>query len=72
MTIQYHIVRGKKDEDVIGPADATVVITIPIEACALDPVVAYMQGKLKAAGHTGALLAALESGEVAKVLAAYA
>ena len=71
-TIQYRVVRGKRDEVVNGPDDAAVVITVGLADVALDPTVAYMQGKLKAAGHTGVLLDALRSGEVASALAALA
>jgi hypothetical protein len=71
-TIQYRVILGKKDQIVIGPDDADVVITIPKEYCGLDPAVAYMQGRLKAAGHTGVLFDALRSGEVEKVLKAHA
>jgi hypothetical protein len=71
-TVQYHIVLGKKEEIVVGPADADVVVTIAKADCGLDPNVAYMQGRLKAAGHTGVLFAALQSGAVAEVLQAHA
>ena len=71
-TVQYHIVLGKKEEIVVGPADADVVVTIAKADCGLDPNVAYMQGRLKAAGHTGVLFAALQSGEAAEVLRAHA
>jgi hypothetical protein len=71
-TVQYHIVLGKKEEIVVGPADADVVVTIAKADCGLDPNVAYMQGRLKAAGHTGVLFAALQSGEAAEVLQAHA
>ena len=68
-TFQYHVVRGKRDEVVVGPDDADVVVTVGIADAGLDPTVAYMQGKLKAAGHTGALLDGLRSGEIARGLA---
>ena len=71
-TIQYRVVKGKRDEIVEGPDDATVVVTVGLADVGLDPTVAYMQGKLKAAGHTGVLLDALRSGEVARALAALA
>ena len=71
-TIQYRVILGKKDQVVIGPDDADVVITIPKEDCGLDPAVAFMQGRLKAAGHTGVLFEALRSGAVEKVLKAQA
>jgi hypothetical protein len=70
--IQYRVVRGKRDEMVDGPDDATVVITIALADVGLDPTVAYMQGKLKAAGHTGVLLDALRSGEIGRALTALA
>jgi hypothetical protein len=69
-TIQVRIVAGKKDELVIGPDDADVVVSIGKADASLDPTVAYMQGKLKATGHTGVLLDALRSGEIAGVIAA--
>ena len=71
-TVQYHIVLGKKEEIVVGPADADVVVTIAQADCGLDPNVAYMQGRLKAAGPTGVLFAALQSGAAAEVLRAHA
>lgn len=66
---QYHIVIGKKNEIVVGPDDADVVITVGQADLALDPTVAFMQGKLKSAGSTGALFTLLKSGEVARALA---
>jgi hypothetical protein len=71
-TIQYRVILGKKDQIVIGPDDADVVIMIPKEDCGLDPAVAFMQGRLKAAGHTGVLFEGLRSGAVEKVLKAQA
>ena len=71
-TVQYHIVLGKKEEIVVGPADADVVVTIAKADCGLDPNVAYMQGRLKAAGPTGVLFAALQSGAAVEVLRAHA
>jgi hypothetical protein len=47
-TVQYHIVLGKKDEIVVGPDGADVVVTIGKADCGTDPTVAYMQGRLKA------------------------
>jgi hypothetical protein len=69
-TLQVHLVLGKKDERVSGPADADVVVTIGVADAGLDPTVAFMQGKLKATGHTGALFELLSSGEVAHAIAA--
>ena len=71
-TVQYRVVVGKKDEIVIGPADADVVVTVPQADCGMDPAVAYMQGRLKAAGHTGVLFEAFRSGEAERVLKAHA
>jgi hypothetical protein len=71
-TVQYRIVIGKKEQSVIGPDDADVVIVVAQADCGLDPTVAFMQGRLKATGHTGVLFSALRSGEVAKVLQAQA
>jgi len=70
--VQYRIVKGKRDEVVEGPDDAAVVVSVGVADVGLDPTVAFMQGKLKAAGHTGVLLDALRSGEVARALAALA
>jgi len=70
--MQIHIVVGRRDEIVHGPADADLVITVNRADIGLDPTVAYMQGRLKAAGHTGLLFEALRSGAVARELAAHA
>jgi hypothetical protein len=67
--VQYRIVRGRRDEVVFGPDDAAVVISVGPADLGLEPTVAYMQGKLKATGHTGVLLDLLRSGEVARALA---
>lgn len=67
-TLQVHVVYGKKDERVAGPADADVVVTVNAPDASLDPTVAFMQGKLKATGHTGQLFDLLRSGEVARVI----
>jgi hypothetical protein len=68
MSVQYRIIHGKKDEHVTGPDDADVVISVEAADRALDPVVAYMRGKLKVVGHTGKFFDALKSGEVAAAL----
>ena len=39
---------GKKDEAVEGPDDADVIITVAAADAAIEPNVAYMQGRLKA------------------------
>jgi hypothetical protein len=48
------------------------VITVNRADVGLDPTVAYMQGRLKAAGNTGLLFEALRSGAVGRELAAHA
>lgn len=68
-TVQYRIALGKKDEIVVGPDDAELVVTIAQADLGLDPTVAYMQGKLKSTGSTGRLFELLESGAVAEALA---
>lgn len=67
-TVQYRIVIGKKDERVEGADDATVVVSAPlvdVVADGFDPAVAFMQGRVKATGSTGALFALLRSGAAA-------
>ncbi len=71
-SVQYRIVLGKKDELVIGGDDADLVISVAQADCGLEPTVAYMQGRLKAAGPSRLLFEVLESGAVAEVLAAHA
>ncbi len=70
--VQYRIVLGKRDEIVVGPDQAEVVITVAKADCGLDPTIAYMQGKLKSTGPTGVLFEVLKSGVVADVLRAHA
>ena len=62
-SVQYRVVFGKQDEAVEGPDGADVVITVSAADAVLDPSVAYMQGRLKAVGHTGVLFEVLASGE---------
>jgi hypothetical protein len=69
-TVQYRIAVSKKEELVVGPDDADLVVTIPRDAVEQDPTVAYMQGKLKSTGSTGQLFDLLRSGEVAVALRA--
>ena len=67
-TVQYRIVIGKKDERVEGADDATVVVSAPlvdVVADGFDPAVAFMQGRVKVTGSTGALFALLRSGAAA-------
>ena len=70
MTVQYRVAFAKNDEAIDGPDDADVVVTIAAADAGLDPTVAFMQGKLKATGHTGRLFDLLRSGEVASAIAA--
>ncbi len=72
MSVQYRVIVGKKDERTAGPDDAEIVVTVPLEDAAaedFDPAVAYMRGKLKAAGHTGQILDLLKSGDAAGAIA---
>jgi hypothetical protein len=71
-SVQYHVVIAKKDEIVVGDDGADIVVTIPKADCGLDPTVAFMQGRLKATGNTGALFELLRSGAIAEALAPYA
>jgi hypothetical protein len=68
MTAQYRVAFAKNDEAVDGPDDAAVVISIAVADAALDPTVAYMQGKLKAVGHTGELFEVLRNGDAATAI----
>jgi hypothetical protein len=70
-TVQYRVIVGKKNELVDGPDDADVVVSVPLDeaqADGFDPVVAYMQGRLKSTGSTGALFELLRSGAVVEAL----
>lgn len=68
MSVQYRVAFGKKDEVVEGPDGADVVISIAAADAAIPPSVAYMQGRLKASGHTGALFEVLRNGEAAAAI----
>jgi hypothetical protein len=71
VSVQYRVIVAKKDERVDGPDDADIVISVPLDDAAadgFDPTVAYMRGKLKAAGHTGRILDVLESGKAATAI----
>jgi hypothetical protein len=73
MSVQYRVVVAKKDERIDGPDDADIVITVAVVDAAaddFDPTVAFMRGKLKAAGHTGQILDLLKSGDATAALAA--
>lgn len=65
VTVQYRVQFGKSDEAVSGPDDADVVVRIASKDAASDPSLAFMQGKLKAEGSTGALFRVLMSGDAA-------
>jgi putative sterol carrier protein len=70
-TTQYRVIVGKKDEIVDGPDDADLVVTVPLAdvlADDFDPAVAYMQGKLKSTGSTGALFDLIRSGAATTAL----
>ena len=69
MSVQVRLALSKREERVDGPDDADVVVTIGVADAAVEPAVAYMQGKLKATGHTGRLIEALQSGEIAAAVA---
>ena len=65
------MVVAKKDERVDGPDDADVVVTVPVAVArgdGFDATVEFMRGRLKAAGHTGAVLELLKSGEATSAL----
>ena len=64
-TIQVRLAMSRQDVRVDGPDDADVIVTMSRADAALDPTVAYMTGKLKATGSTGALLSALADGRIA-------
>jgi hypothetical protein len=68
MTVQYRVSFGKNDEAVEGPDDADVVVTIASSDAAVDPTVAYMQGKLKSTGSTAALFEVMRSGEASAAI----
>jgi hypothetical protein len=69
VSVQVRLAITKKEERVDGPDDADVIVTIGVADAAVEPTVAYMQGKLKATGHTGRLIEALQSGEIAAAVA---
>lgn len=67
-TVQYRVVFAKSDEAVEGPDDAATVAVIAAADATLDPAVAFMQGRLKATGSTGALFDALRDGSAAAAI----
>jgi hypothetical protein len=68
VSVQYRVAFGKKDEVVEGDDSADVVVTIAAVDAGLDPAVAYMQGKLKATGHTGQLFEVIRNGQAAAAI----
>ena len=70
-TVQYRLFVAKSNEIVDGPDDADVVITVPLDDVRdppFEPTVAYMRGRLKTTGSTGAFFDVLRSGDVAAAL----
>jgi hypothetical protein len=70
-TVQYRVFIAKSNELVEGPDDADIVVTVPLDEVrdpSFDPTVAYMRGKLKTTGSTGAFFDVLRAGEVAEAL----
>jgi hypothetical protein len=70
-TVQYRLFIAKSNEIVDGPDDADVVITVPLDDVrdpSFEPTVAYMRGRLKTTGSTGAFFDMLRSGEIAAAL----
>lgn len=68
-TVRYVVAVSKKEELSEGPPDATVTITVSLDdALNLDPTTAFMLGRLKTQGSTGALFRALRSGEATTTL----
>lgn len=70
-TVQYRVFVAKSNELVDGPDDADIVIIVPLDEIrdpSFEPTVAYMRGKLKTSGSTGAFFDVLRSGEVAAAL----
>lgn len=70
-SVQYRVVVTKSDERVEGPDDAELVVTVPLAEAqddVFDATVAYMRGRLKSTGSTGALFDVLRSGEAGEAL----
>jgi hypothetical protein len=68
VTVQYRVGFGKSDEAVEGPDNADVVVTVAAADAAIDPTVAFMQGKLKSTGSTATLFEVLRSGDAAAAI----
>jgi hypothetical protein len=71
MSVQYRVVVAKQDERIEGPDGADLVLSVPVAVAAdeaFDATVEFMRGRLKATGHTGAVLELLKSGEATSVI----
>lgn len=68
VTVQYRVTVSKSEVRTSGPDDAEVVFSCALADASSDPTAAYVQGKLKATGHTGVILGELMSGSAAKQL----
>ena len=68
LTVQYRVTVSKAEVRSSGPDDADVVFSCGLADAMSDPTAAYIQGKLKATGHTGVILGELMSGNAAKQL----
>ncbi len=66
--VQYRVVFAKKDEAVEGPDDAEIVVSVAASDAALNPTVAFMQGKLKVTGPMGPFFAMLKSSAFSEAL----
>ena len=71
-TAQYRVKVSKAEERVAGPDDADAIFMCALADALIDPTAAYVQGKLKATGHTGAILGELMNGNAARELSALA
>lgn len=71
-TAQYRVKVSKAEERVVGPDDADAIFSCALADALADPTAAYVQGKLKATGHTGAILGELMNGNAARELSALA
>jgi hypothetical protein len=68
VSVQYRVKFAKDDEAVLGPDGADLVLSCNSQDASTDPTVAYMQGRLKVVGSSGALFELLANGEVATTL----
>jgi len=65
VSLQVRVTGAKGDPDLVdGPDDAEVVVRVGRVDTGVEPTVAFMQGRLKAEGHTGALFDALANGTI--------